>query len=101
MQYQHTKTRAFLSSVICSAMGLALACGVLSSVPARAEEPLTPAQSCDALAAAFDIVAAQSKGTNLDRAKALSVQGVGDCKNNKHQEGINKLHEALFIITKH
>ena len=91
--------RAFLIPVTGCAVAAALLSSVLSAVPARAEEPLTPAQSCDALAAAFDIVAAQSKGTYLDKAKALSAEGVGDCKHNNHQNGIEKLHRALFIIT--
>lgn len=91
--------RASLMPVI--AIAVALLCSVVSTVPARAAEPLTPAQSYDALAAAFDIVAAQkSKETDLDKAKALSAEGVGDCRHNKHQSGIEKLHRALFIITR-
>jgi hypothetical protein len=82
------------------AMAAAILCSVVPTLPVRAAEPLSPAQSCDALAAAFNIVAAQSKGTNLDKAKALSAEGVGDCKNNKHKSGIDKLHEALFIVTR-
>ena len=83
-----------------SAMVVVLLCSGVSIGPARALEPLTPSQSCDALAAAFDIVAAQSApGTDLDRAKVLSAEGVGDCKHNKHKDGIDKLDRALFPIT--
>jgi len=92
--------RAFVLRATGWAMAAAVLCSVVPTVPVRAEEPLTPAQSCDALAAAFDAVAAQSKATNLDKAKVLHAEGVGDCKNNKHKNGIEKLHQALFMVTR-
>jgi hypothetical protein len=70
--------------------------------PALAQEPdVDPAMMCDAAAAAYQAYALDNNDPDLEAANARVTEGVSDCKNGQHGEGIRKVNEGTAMIHDH
>ncbi len=69
---------------------------------ALAQEPdVDPAMMCDAVAASYQAYALNNDDPDLDAANARVTEGVTDCKNGQHGDGLRKINEGMVMIHDH
>jgi hypothetical protein len=67
-----------------------------------AQEPdVDPAMMCDAAASAYQAYALNNDDPDLDAANARVTEGVTDCKNGQHDDGLRKINEGMVMIHDH
>jgi len=69
----------------------------LSYGPAAAQTT-DPIGDCEALADAFDNYSSTLTDPDKDAATTLSQEGVTDCKNGQHGEGMQKISHAMGMM---
>jgi hypothetical protein len=87
---------------LCRTVVAGAAVAMFGSRPAFAQEPdLDPAMMCDAAAAAYQSYAATNDDPDKDAATARVTEGVTDCKNGQHDDGLWKINEGTAMIHDH
>ena len=87
---------------LCRTVVAGASVAIFSLRPAFAQEPdLDPAMMCDAAAAAYQAYALNSTDPDLEAANARVTEGVTDCKNGQHEQGLWKVNEGTAMIHDH
>ncbi len=81
-------TRTAIVVVVLAALSYGLA----------AAQQMDPQMDCDALADAFDNYSSKLTDPDKDAATALSKEGVTDCKNGQHEQGMQKISHAMGMM---
>ena len=84
------------TAILCAALTLT------SFGSASGQQPaVDPQLMCDAAAAAYQSYAANNDDPDKDAATARVAEGVTDCKNGKHDDGLRKINEGTAMIHDH
>jgi hypothetical protein len=83
---------AMIKRVLLGVSALLLGSGV-----AFAEE-IEFGKQCDALGDAFVNYSAKKNDPDMEKATALWQEGTGDCKDQRYDEGINKINNAMGMM---
>ena len=84
---------------LCSTVVAGVALAAFGFGPAFAQEPdVSPAELCDALAASYQTYAATTNDPDKEAADARVQQGMTDCKNDKTEQGMQKISEGHAMV---
>ena len=78
--------------------GAALAMFAFGPAFAAQQPDVDPQQMCDAAAAAFQALAANSTDPDKDAATARVTEGVTDCKNGNNESGLRAINEGTAMV---
>jgi len=80
------------------AVATLLIAALAASIAPAAAQTTDPIGDCEALADAFDNYSSTLTDPDKDAATALSQEGVTDCKNGQHGEGMQKISHAMGMM---